>query len=223
MKKSFADKGIKAVGFGLENTLLAPNEERDESIIDPIIRRFLLKHPYMARRGRERGLEKARRVFNGLYEDFNGSMIRVLMALNYEDCEGILEECFIESGVLDLIQEDERLASVLERVHEDHYTYLVTHFPKDATSSALERWGIDPNMFDLRVCGDVLRDPPFAFNYIEEDSEAPPENHVYVDGRREGIIYARDYGTKTIGVWSDIEEADISLPRTHDILETLYP
>jgi len=28
MKKSFADKGIKAVGFGLENTLLAPNEER---------------------------------------------------------------------------------------------------------------------------------------------------------------------------------------------------
>ncbi len=203
-----------AVGFDLDGTLYPPSQEIDDRIRNKISKKILEKRPDLE------NLANARDFFERMYEQLKSGSA-VLRLVGYEKPELVMEECLTTADVLDLIKKDDKLATIIEDLHSKYFTYLLTSSPEQISLQKLERLGINPRLFSLRIHANTEsldKIDGSAFRYAAISSSIPADEHVYIGDRRQSdILPARELGMKTIAVYSEIPEADLSLPHIHDV------
>ena len=203
-----------AVGFDLDGTLYPPNAEIDNRIRNKISERILEKKPEFG------NIETARNFFERDYTAL-GRGSKVLRLAGYENPKEIMNECCALADVLDLIERNDNLAGILEELHQRYFTYLLTSSPEGLSLQKLQRIGIDPRSFNLKVYGDTLgldKMDGTAFDYAITSSSLPADEHVYIGDRRQSdILPAKQRRMKAIAVHSEIPEADLSLDSISNI------
>ena len=203
-----------AVGFDLDGTLYPPSTEIDNRIRNRISERILERKPDLG------NIETARSFFEENYTDL-GRGSEVLRLAGYENAREVMDECCASADVLDLIERNDNLIGILEGLYQKYFTYLLTSSPEQLSLQKLQRIGIDPRLFSLRVYGDIGsldKMDGTAFDYAIISSSLPADEHVYIGDRRQSdILPAKKKGMKAIAVHSEISEADLSLKSINDI------
>jgi FMN phosphatase YigB (HAD superfamily) len=212
-------RDIRSVGFDLDNTLYANDSRIDDLIRNEISRVILERRPDLET------VQGVRAVYDGVYEA-EGSWTRILQGLNVEDPSGIMNRFISNPEILDYIERDDLLVSVLEKIAERYDCFLITNSPRDLSFQKLVRIGIDPRIFGHITCGDDPGSTPKVdgrvFKGFLGQSRHLPGQHVYIgDGLKSDVIPARNCGMKTVAVGSQIAEADRSVYKIHEIEELL--
>ena len=127
-----------------------------------------------------------------------------------------------QADIAALIQQDTTTARIVGEISRRYLTYLLTSSPENAALKKLRAVGINPNFFSHKIyrdnCGGRDKQDGSAFRHAVELSDFPAANHVYVgNSAKSDIAPAKRVGMQTIGVWSEIPEADASIPHIHQL------
>ncbi len=202
-------KEVRAVGFDLDGTLYRLTSEMNDRIRTRVAQRILEKRPEL------KDLRMAREYFEEKYEKIQ-SATKILSELGYKNAPQIMDECLSTADVVDLIPTNPELANLIQQISSKYETNLLTSSPEHLSISKLEKIGIDPHIFSHTVFSDTLgtrmKMDGTAFDQLLSLSLFPAPEHVYIGDRSASdILPARSKGMKTIAVWSNIPEADISI------------
>ena len=132
-----------------------------------------------------------------------------------------------QADIIDLIKEDNKTTELIQRIGKSYpFTYLLTSSPYESAQNKLRAIGINPDVFAYRICSNncegLSKQDGSAFRYASEKTGVPAENHVYIgNSTKSDIMPAKAVGMQTIGVWSDIPEADTSVMHIHDLKSLL--
>jgi len=209
-------KEVRVVGFDLDGTLYQSTPKIDNCIRTQIAKRIFDKKPEL------QDLKEARDFFELRYAELKSGS-KVLKEVGYKDGAKIVDECALEADILDLIFPNEKLANIIKEVSLKYETYLLTSSFQDWTLSKLKKIGIDGKCFSNKVYGDTLgigsKYNGEAFDYILNlVSDFNAFEHVYIGNSKiSDILPAKLRGMKTIAVWSQIPEADISIKNINEI------
>ncbi|MDP3882370.1 MAG: HAD family hydrolase [Nanoarchaeota archaeon] len=211
-------EAIRAVGFDLDECLYPSSPEINGRIRDQISSRILERHAEL------KDVKGARAYFEAQYLQL-GSGRKVLIAAGYkpEEAGQMMDLAVSQADIIDLIKEDPKTAELIQRIEKSYpLTYLLTSSPGESAQNKLRAIGIDPDVFAYRICSDncggLSKQEGHAFRYALEKTGVPAENHVYIgNSTKSDILPARMAGMQTIGVWSNIPEADASVMHIHEL------
>ncbi|MBI2105794.1 HAD hydrolase-like protein [Candidatus Woesearchaeota archaeon] len=208
-------EGVIAVGFDLDGTLYKSTPEMNDRIRNKIAERILEKKPEL------KSAERAREFFEERYKEFRSGN-RVLADVGYENSRKIMDDCIINTDVIDLISADPELARIMHAIRDKYdFIYLITSSPEKSANEKLCKIGISPKIFNDFMFGDegLNKDDGSAFKeMIRCMPYVKPYRHIYVgDKLSSDILPAKKIGMRTAAVWFPIPEADYSLNHIHDI------
>lgn len=209
-------QGIRAVGFDLDGTLYKATSEINNRVRTEIAKRLLEKNSNL------KDIYGARKFFEERYAILH-SGTKILREAGYENDSQIMDRCLAEADVLDLIEPNEELVVILNRLREKYEeVYLITSSPGNLSILKLEKIGIKPSIFNFRIYGDNIhsgsKKDGVAFNYVLSLSQFPASQHIYVGDRKNSdILPAKKLGMKTVAVWSEIPEADFYIENINEI------
>lgn len=212
---------VKAVGFDLDGTLYKSTPEMDDRIRVGFA--WIIARDYP---DQFPSVEKAREYFEGRYSELQ-SGTAVLRELGYESetADQIRDSCLVNADTLDLLRTDRDLAALIHNIQHMYVTYLLTSSPRELGIQKLERLGIDSRFFEYAFYGDTFngsKSSGEAFKYVLSVVGFTPGKHIYIgDRRKSDILPAKKLGMGTIAVWSEIPEADFSVPTIYDIEDLL--
>ncbi len=217
MKRGF--ENVRAAGFDLDQTLYPDSQEIQDRIRNKIAEQLLLVMPVLT------DVRGAREYFEGRYRELQSGS-RVLAEAGVRDAGEVMDYCLTEANILDLIEPNPELSGIMSKLHKGYLVYLLTSSRKANALSKIERVGIDPDYFHFMFFGDTPgigeKNNGDAFNYVINALGLLPRRHAYVGDRlKADILPAKNLGMKTIAAWSEIPEADISIPHINDIREVL--
>jgi len=210
-------EGVEYVGFDLDGTLYPTDGEINDRVRTRIAEKILERNPSV------RTVSAARACFENMYKKLE-SGTRVLEACGYSNASAVMDECLATADVLGLIRPNPALAQMMEELHDNCGTYLITSGPEDLALSKLERIGIDPNFFDFRF----FSDNPSGFSKINGTAfqnalkvmgySSGGEWHVYVGDRENSdIVPAQSFGMKTVKVGGSKGSADYLIEKIEDL------
>lgn len=202
-------KDIKAVGFDLDNTLYPNSKEIDNRIRNEIAKRILEKKPEL------KSIEKTKEIYEKKYLGI-GSWTKVLGGIGIKNPEKVMYRCMSRADITDLLEEDEKLIKILERINDKYYTFLITSSPEDLGLSKLRKIGIHLSLFDYSVFGISKVNTNVFYDFLKQSKYSSKE-HVYIGDLKSDILPAKSLGMKTIAVGMRIKEADIYIKNIHDI------
>lgn len=212
-------KDILAVGFDLDGTLYNSTPEINDRVRNKIAEYILKKMPEL------QNIPGARHYFERRYINLkSGSM--VLEEAGYKDSLNLMNRCLADANILDLMAPNLKLCNILNEMSSRYKLYLITSGFKNESVGKLNRIGIDTKIFSYELYGD---DPGHdsksdgkIFKEIISETNLPAEKHVYVGDRlKQDILPPKKIGMKTIAVWSEIPEADISIKNINEIGDLL--
>jgi FMN phosphatase YigB (HAD superfamily) len=211
---------VNAIGFDLDNTLYENNPEIDSRISLKIAQKVLEQCP------RFKTVEETNKYLTEQYLKL-GSRSLVIKGLGINDSGELVTDCIAEANILDLLQRDERLVSLLERTKQKYSTFIITAGVKEISMQKLERLGISPNLFDQKIYGDTSlahrKTNGTIFQYLLDRSPFPASQHVYIgDNLKADILPPKSLGMKAIAVGSEIPEADFSIKKIHDLEQLIF-
>lgn len=217
MEKIFT--GIKSVGFDIDNTMYSSSEEIDKIVQIEIAKKILEKKPEL------RKIENAIELSERRYSD-TGSRSILLKEIGYTNPGDVLYDCLANANIVSLINRDDKLQNVLEKIAKRYELFLITNNPEDMSKQKLEKLGVDISLFEIKCYGDTIPGIKKAdgslFKYFLKHSIYEPSQHLYIgDSRKGDIIPAKVLGIKTLAVGSEIPEADFSIKNIHDIEKIL--
>lgn len=213
-------KHIKVVGFDMDGTLYKSLPEMDERIIREAGKKVLEKNPDLG------SIEEAIEVYSKRSKELESGM-RTLKEFGYgENAPKVMAKVLEDADITDLIPEDEVLAEIIEEITKKYFTYILSTSPRVRGERKLKKIGINIDSFNKIIFGDdpwMLGNPKkIAYEHILEETGMPPEEHVYVGDRKmSDILGPQSLGMKTISVWKEIPEADVSISHIHKIKNLL--
>ncbi len=212
-------KGIVAVGFDLDGTLYKTTPAIDNRVRTRIAEKILERIPVLE------SVERSRYFFETHYKELS-SGTRVLEEVGYENPREVMDECLATANIIDLIEPDWELNTILEDMKSVYFTYLITSSPELLALKKLEKIGINPELFYVKAFSDTpyigYKHDGTAFRYVIGASLISAEDHVYIGDRlNSDILPAKKLEMRTVAVWSDIPEADYSIKSIHDIRRLL--
>jgi FMN phosphatase YigB (HAD superfamily) len=217
----FEKKRVKCVGFDLDETLYESNPRINDRIRDAMAKEILTLHPKLL------NLSNARRYFERRYKELNsGRKVLIESGFSKEEASYIVDKCVSQAEILDLISPDENTVELIRKISEKYTAYLITSSTQEIAKRKLNAIGIEERLFKIGLFGDTngfgSKQDGDHFKLALTLSNNPPENHVYVgNSRKSDILPAKNLGMQTIAVWSEIEEADLSIPHIHKLGEIL--
>ena len=141
--------------------------------------------------------------------------------LSIENPDKTIEESLVTADILDLIDPNPSLVSLLYKLKENKILFLMTSSPQRLAVNKLDKIGISPTTFNYSLYRDSLESNTSdgkPFDAIIKITGKSAEKHVYIGDRlKSDILPAKNIGMKTIAIGSDIEEADLSLNSINDI------
>lgn len=207
---NFSD--ITVIGFDLDGTLYQATDAINGRIRDEIAKKILIKKSDINE------IKEAREYFENRYKELESGS-KVLREVGYKNPKEIMDECIAIADVSDLINKDSRLSDILNQLSEKYKLFLLTSSPKYSGMKKLESLGLNTNIFENMFYSDTLnlsKTDGTAFKYVAELFKG--EKILYIgDRKKSDILPAKKYGLKTIAVWSEILEADLSLKNIYDI------
>jgi FMN phosphatase YigB (HAD superfamily) len=209
-------ENIQAVGFDLDGTLYPGVPEIDNRVRTQISQKLMGKDPSL------KNIEIARSFFEKRYLELH-SGTRILAEVGYDNASEIMDDCLARADVLDLIKPNLELFDILEKLKEKYVVYLLTSSPKNLSLLKLEKLGINPNVFDFMFCSDFPREglsktSGAAFDYVIEKIGIDAKSHLFFgDRKKSDIIPAKSKGMKTVAVWKEVPEADLSIKNINQI------
>ncbi len=213
MLSIFSD--IKLVGFDLDSTLYQNNPKIDERISLEIAKKVLEYKPELLNLG------NAKRLCDNLYAEV-GSRTQSLRNLSFPNAGEMINECISRADITDLIKPDDKIAKLLDKIHENYKTFLITSAITNQAIPRLKKLGIEEKVFDYAIFGDsALPNKKLdgsIFSYFLNMSGYSAQEHVYIgDNLKTDILPPRSLGMKTIAVGKNLKEADFSVERIYDI------
>lgn len=202
---------IKFLCFDVDGTLYRNVPEVWNTIRGKVLDAIIEKTGWDARRANDELDEKFRRL---------GSTTKVLNELGIDGQKfftGVFEEVDL-SGVL---EKDIKLKSMIDRLRKNYIVGIVSNGTKTSITKKLEAVGLSPKQFDPLVATfdiDAPKPDPKPFLFALENTGCSPEETVYIGDRVEtDILGAKAVGMRTIMVWGESPEADLSLPTIYDL------
>ena len=214
-------KNIKAVGFDLDGTLYKLTPEMDELLIRLVAIKILEKRPDL------RTIEEAKDFYRKHSKELeSGTKTFMLAGYSEPEARAAMRDALQEGENLDLIPEDQELVDILKKIKDEYYSYLITKSPKDLARNKLRKIGIYDDHFDAEFFGDepilIGKRKTDALREIANISSIPLGEHVYVGDRiNSDVIEPKSLGIKTIAVWSEVPEADVSIEHIHELSDIL--
>lgn len=210
-------KGVRQVGFDLDQTLYPLNPEINDRVRTEICRRLVEIKPAFET------IENARKYFEREYAQLNSGR-KVLKKAGLDDHQAgkIMDESLATADVLDLISPDRVLRNLLGRLSDRYDLFLITGSPEEIAEKKLRKIGIDPSIFahkmfsDTRYVGSKSSGLPFL-HMIQRTREEPGRHVYFGDSKSSDILPAKIARMLAVGVWSEIQEADISIPHIHNM------
>ena len=208
-------KEVKAIGFDLDQTLYPDKQEIQDRIRTEIAKKMLEKRPELA------SIPQARAYFEQEYARLHSGR-QVLRQLGYDGADRIMDHCVAKADIIGLIEKNDELPRILQQLKERRLLFLITSGGEELANKKLEKIGINPALFDIRVYSDTQnagwKQDGTAFEYLLKHSRFSPELHLYVgNSLNADILPAQGIGMKTLAVWSKIPEADHSIQHINDI------
>jgi len=217
----FEKELVKAVGFDLDECIY-PSDPEINNLIRNYISSALLKKLSFA------DLAEARAFFEKKYAELHsGSKVLVSVGYNINEANNITDGAAAQDGIIKLIKKDPNTSRIIRAISNQYeWTFLITSSPRNVADSKLMKIGINPLCFTYMIYGD---DPGYghkidgtAFRQIISKTGLAPDEHVYIgNSRKADIEPAKNAGMRTIGVWSEIPEADLSIKHIHDLERVL--
>lgn len=203
-------KDVRAVDFDLDGTFYPTTGEIDNRIRNKISEKILELKPEF------KGIGSARAYFEERYSELQGGR-KVLKEAGYKNASKVMEDCLAKADVLDLIQPNKELNGILVVMNKKYELNLLTSSPEELSLSKLEMLGIDPGLFSQKLFSASKSDGT-DFHTIVHWSVYPAFEHAYVGDRLKSDIFpAKKLGMKTVAVWSEIPEADVSIKSINEI------
>lgn len=216
---------IKAIGFDLDETLYPSDPQINDRIRNRMSESILIKIPEL------KSLRGARDHFETRYKELQSGR-KVLIEVGYKEAEAsrIADEAVSQANIVDLIKKRPSTVRIIRRISGDYCTGLVTSSPEETALRKLEAIGLRPTLFHEKVYGDTPgageKQSGQAFRYwlnCLRKYDLPPECCLYVgNSLKSDILPAKSNGMKTIGVWSDIPEADLSINSIDELEALIY-
>ena len=208
-------ENIKAIGFDLDNTLYKNNPEIDKRIINEIKKKILEIKPKL------KTSKNVLEIFENLYLR-EGSKTNALKKMGYPNAEKIMYGCLLRADFTDLLERDEALLSLMKKIKNKYFTFLITAMPCNLAIPRLEKLGLNLSYFSCAIFGDTPnageKIDGSIYKFFLSASPYPPKEHIYIgDSLRADILPAKFAGMRTIAVGNKIPEADFSIPRIYDL------
>lgn len=217
----FDIKKVKVIGFDLDENLYPSNPAINNVIRTEIARGML------SQTSQFQNLKQAREYFDARYLEL-GSTRKVLaeIGISLEQSEIISDRAATQADIVSLLVPDPKTAEIVRRINEQYPTALITSSTEEMALKKLAAIGISTGHFSYKVYGDTpgagSKTDGSAFRYLLRATGLPPENHVYIgNSKKADILPAKKVGMQTIAVWSEITEADLSIPNIHALEEVL--
>lgn len=216
-------KDIEAVGFDLDGTLYESTPEINNIVQEQAAIKILAKRPELET------VEKAKDFYIKHFNELESGS-KTLMAAGYDKMEAVsaMHDVLLraEPHTLNLLAEDPDLVEILKKIRDMYYSYLITKSPKGIARNKLRKIGIHDDYFDAEFFGDdpilMRKTKGVALEEVARISSIPLKKHAYVGDRvKADIIEPKTLGIKTIAVWNEYQEADVSIKQIHDIEDIL--
>lgn len=204
---------IKFLCFDVDGTLYRDVPAVWETIQGKIYREIMEKKHW----DRDRTKEE----FAALYERL-GSSTKVLNELGIDGQE-FFTTIFDQVDLTKVINQDVRLNDLLERLRQCYRVGLVSNGTTAAIKKKLGAVGLSSLQFDPFIATFDINAPkpdPTGFLMALERVGVAPEESVYIGDKEEtDILGAKGVGMRTIMVWGESKEADLSIPTIYDLDE----
>lgn len=204
-------KTIKFLCFDLDGTLFR-NVESAWNAIQGQIYETVMSH-------RNLSLIQAEEYVRTRYRIL-GSSTKVLNELGI-DGEEFFVNAFNRLDLTQLVSKDEKLTDLIVKLKKKYKVGMISNTHRSIAKKKLEALGLSLRMFHPLITTyelDVYKPDPAPFLKVLEVAGCSPEESVYIgDSVENDIMGAKGVGMKTILVWGESPEADLSVPTIYDL------
>lgn len=151
-----------------------------------------------------------------------GSNTKVLQELGI-NAQDFFIRAFAAIDVNKYISPDKKLKTLIDRLRRKYLVGVLSNGDIGSVTRKLAAVGLSPQLFSPFIAtyefGAVKPDPAPFLKAIEA-AGVRPEESVYIGDREEtDILGAKAVGMRTIMVWGESQEADLSIPTIYDLAE----
>jgi putative hydrolase of the HAD superfamily len=149
-----------------------------------------------------------------------GSSTKVLAELGI-DAQEFFILAFSSVDVSKYISPDKKLATLINKLRQKYTVGVLSNGDMSSVTRKLMAVGLSPKLFSPFVATyefGVVKPDPAPFLKVIEEAGVKPEESVYIGDREEtDILGAKAVGMKTIMVWGESKEADLSIPTIYGL------
>lgn len=210
-------KGIKIIGFDLDQTLYPKSDEIDNAIQKYIWEKIAKKLEW--------SLERTGCYFRERYPKLSASQILIELGFSKEEAKDIVQEALENSEISEFLKPDPKVRKLLKELKEKYKISLITSNSKENAEKKLKKLEIPLNLFDFCVFAEYSKSSGEAFrvwfSYFKKDKPSlKPENFLYV-----GDNYYRDakvplsLGMKAVLVNVRKKDPELEVPQLYSLLD----
>lgn len=216
MKKSSWINQIKFVCFDVDGTLYRHVPAAWEAIQSQIYG-AIMEH-------RKCSLPEAEKYFRRRYQEL-GSSTKVLNELGVDGQE-FFNRAFSAIDLKQFVSPEPKLMILLNKLQSKYRLGIISNNSLPIVSKKLDAIGIPLRTFNPIVTTyelGVMKPDPDPFLKALELAGVSPDESVYIGDREEtDILSAKSVGMKTIMVWGESQEADLSIPTIYDLQKYFF-
>ena len=202
---------IKFLCFDLDGTLFRQVPEVWSAIQSRIYKKVMEYRNF--------DLAEAEKYVNQRYAEL-GSSTKVLNELRI-DGEQFFVEAFKKIELNKLISKDEKIVRLISSLKKKYKVGMISNTHRSIAKKKLEAIGLSLKTFNPLITTyelNAYKPDPAPFLKALEVAGCSPEESVYIgDSVENDILGAKSVGMKTILVWGESPEADLSLPTIYDL------
>ena len=202
---------IKFLCFDLDGTLFKNVKAAWNAIQSQIYKTVM--------RQRNLSLQEAEAYVRQRYSAL-GSSTKVLNELGI-DGEEFFVKAFKKIELNKLVPKDEKIVDLITALKNKYELGMVSNTHRSIAKKKLEAIWLSLKTFNPLITTyelDVYKPDPAPFLKALEVADCSPEESVYIgDSVENDILGAKSVGMKTILVWGESPEADLSIPSIYDL------
>lgn len=168
---------------------------------------------------RNLNIAEAEKYVNQRYAEL-GSSTKILNELGI-DGEEFFVRAFKRLDLAQLVSKDQKLINLISRLKKKYKVGMISNTHRSIAKKKLEAIGLSLKTFNPLITTyelNTYKPDPVPFLKALEAADCSPEESVYIgDSVENDILGAKGVGMKTILVWGESPEADLSIPTIYDL------
>ncbi|MFW6286174.1 MAG: HAD family hydrolase [Nanoarchaeota archaeon] len=210
-------KGIKVIGFDLDQTLYNKSHLIDDAIQEYIYYEISLL--------KDCSMENAKELFCKYYPKLSGSKSLEQIGFTRSAGKNIIQTALEKANILQFIDEDKDLIKLIFDIKKKYKSIsLITGSNKVEAKKKLNKINLD--VFDYEIFADTKgcsksngsSYEKWIFDFQKKDNTLKPENFLYIGDRSfTDVIIPEKYGIKSILVNIDKKDDSLDVDQLKDV------